>query len=135
MSDAPEQIYAWPSYGENSAAGVWGVTRYAEYAVEYVRADLYEALQARVAELEDQIDSAMMVGHDMAKNEYRDIISGLEARVAELEIALIEAEAAHATARDDALEEAADCAIDNHDCDAWEIAAIIRAMKKVPSSE
>ncbi|MBC7282631.1 hypothetical protein [Hoeflea sp.] len=52
MSDAPEQIYAWPSYGENSAAGVWGVTRYPEYAVEYVRADLYEALQARVAELE-----------------------------------------------------------------------------------
>ena len=54
----------------------------------------------------------------------------LNSRVAELDAALIEAEAAHATARDTALEEAADCAIDNHDCDAWEIAAIIRALKR-----
>lgn len=52
MSDAPKRIFTWPSYGEEAAAGVWGVTRYPEYAVEYIRADLYEALQARVAELE-----------------------------------------------------------------------------------
>ena len=124
-----------------------------------------ERLNSRVAELEDQIGSAMMDGHDMAKNEYRDIISNLEARVAELEsrelecseylkdgetprqrmdrdqsdvlglMKLLEREKYKSeSARDKALEEAADCAIDNHDCDAWEIAAIIRAMKRDQST-
>ena len=34
-----------------------------------------------------------------------------------------------ADARGKALEEAAKCAIDNQDCDAWEIAAAIRSLK------
>lgn len=32
--------------------------------------------------------------------------------------------------RSDGLEEAAECAIDNQDCDAWEIADAIRALKE-----
>lgn len=51
MSDAPERIWAWRSSYLHTE-GHWSISDLGYDEVKYVRADLYEALQARVAELE-----------------------------------------------------------------------------------
>jgi len=74
--DAPEQIFA--SQGDDG----WRWPRASKFPeqgphenVKYVRAD-------RIEELEGERDEAMMTGHDLAKIEYRDLVSDLEAKLA-----------------------------------------------------
>jgi len=50
MTEAPERIQTWmqPHFSE---VGSWSTTRYPEMTIEYVRADLYAALEAKLASL------------------------------------------------------------------------------------
>lgn len=62
MSNAPERIWIEDEFGDGDddqwEYGSWDARMYRGYVHEYVRADLYEALQSRVAELETQRDKA-----------------------------------------------------------------------------
>lgn len=57
MNDAPERIFAW-SESDEWRSGSWARRRSTKIPVAYVRADLYEALQALVAELEAAVATA-----------------------------------------------------------------------------
>lgn len=52
------------------------------YYGDPIAADRIEQLAATCDQLERERDEAMMTGHDLAKIEYRDLVSDLEAKLA-----------------------------------------------------
>jgi hypothetical protein len=59
--DAPERIWAGTAYGKTVGLD-WSVQRVFGQDVEYVRADLFTAAQARIAELETELHTLTTAG-------------------------------------------------------------------------
>lgn len=124
MSDAPERIIAKVDY-DGDVDGQWldaSAPRphsFGRYFAEYVRADLVEALQARVAELEARLEldwyftineDGSTTRHEMTDEQKRTHPDGITARdvtIAELEEDLDDARNEARAARNKALEDAA----------------------------
>jgi hypothetical protein len=95
MTNAPERIWAWrwpKQHVDGIGQADWSATLYPnghEYgATEYARIDILTAAQARIAELEGDLNLAKYGERDFSWSIQQDLVADLRTRIAELEAAL-----------------------------------------------